>query len=101
MHCATTGIGVVIHTRGSRLSCASNLWSTSMAYDAQIKRTADHIGPKEDIWDIYDLPPTVVGRQQYGPRHRPINDVSDPGGWHPGMPYGKQAWANYKRSQLV
>jgi hypothetical protein len=66
-----------------------------MASDAQIERTADHIGPKENIWDIYDLPPTVVAGEEYGPRHHPSNDIPDPGGWHPGMPHGQQAWENY------
>jgi hypothetical protein len=72
-----------------------------MAFGAQIERTADHIGPEENIWDIYDLPPTVVGREQYGPRHRPVNDVPDPGGWRPGMPYGQQAWGNYEHTDLI
>ena len=69
-----------------------------MASDAQIERTADHIGidPKDNIWDIYDLPPVTVGAQEYGPRRRPANDVPDPGGWRSGMPYGQQAWANYR-----
>jgi hypothetical protein len=70
-----------------------------MASDTQIERTADHIGPKENIWDIYDLPPVTVDGEEYGPRHHPMNDVPDPGGWRPGMPYGKQAWDDYKHKE--
>jgi hypothetical protein len=67
---------------------------SAMAFDAQVERTADHIGPADNVWDIYDLLPVTVDGQEYGPRHRPVNDVPDPGGWRSGMPYGQQAWAN-------
>ncbi len=59
-----------------------------------------HLGPGQAPWDVWDLPPAVgVGptghSESFGPRHRPVNGTPDPGGWHPGMPYGQKAWEAY------
>ena len=53
---------------------------------------SEHLGPKDDPKEVWDLPPVTVGGQQFGPRHRPVNDIADPGGWVPGEPYGEKAW---------
>lgn len=47
----------------------------------------------------WELPPFVTPRgEQFGPRSRPMPGRADPAGWHPGMPYGTEAWDNYRRT---
>jgi len=56
----------------------------------------EHLGPLQDIWDVWDLPPVTVGRDHYGPRHNPVNGTPDPARWRPGMPSGKNAWDAFR-----
>ncbi len=55
------------------------------------------LGPNEIPSDVWELPPIVMPNGEvFGPRHLPQPGRVDPGGWHPGMLYGRQAWDAYK-----
>ncbi len=55
------------------------------------------LDPDEAQSGKWPLPPTVTpSGEHFGPRRRPQPGRSDPGGWHPGMPYGHQAWDDYR-----
>lgn len=56
------------------------------------------LGPDETPSSKWELPPIVTANgERFGPRSRPQPGRSDPGGWHAGMPYGREAWEDYKR----
>lgn len=53
--------------------------------------------PDEIPSEKWELPPIVTPNGEYfGPRHRPRQGRIDPGGWHPGMPFGRSAWDEYR-----
>ncbi|AXN46817.1 hypothetical protein DSM43518_02124 [Mycobacterium marinum] len=55
------------------------------------------LGPDQIPSEKWDLPPTVTpSGERFGPRRRPRPGRMDPAGWHPGMPYGRQAWDQYR-----
>jgi hypothetical protein len=57
------------------------------------------LGPDESPSIRWELPPNVMTRGgRFGPRRRPHPGRIDLGGWHPGMPYGPEAWDNYRRA---
>ena len=59
------------------------------------------LGPDEAPSSRWELHPIVTaGGQHFGPRRLPHPGRIDPGGWHPGMPYGAEAWDNYRRASL-
>jgi len=57
------------------------------------------LGLDETPSSKWELPPIVTpSGERFGPRHRPHPGRIDPGGWHPGMPHGPEAWDNYRRA---
>ncbi len=47
----------------------------------------------------WELPPVVTrSGESFDPRQRPQRGRTDPGGWRSGMPYGHQAWEDYRHS---
>jgi len=57
------------------------------------------LGPDEAPPTKWDLPSIVTARgEHFGPRNRPQRGRIDPGGWHPGLPYGPEAWGACRRA---
>jgi hypothetical protein len=57
------------------------------------------LGPDEALSSKWELPPIVTASGEHlGLRSRPNRGRIDPAGWHPGMPYGAEAWESYRRS---